>query len=576
MTVPLRSLLVLLCLLPASPVRGDEGAKSTDSSRIRVGHWLEVRGVLVEAGKFAAEEAEVRQPEKYRVLIGSARNVKEEGFEVLGRRVSVPEGARWRGLALSSVEGKRVKVEGRRGRSGQFEAAKISSRGEGRERISGPVQRVRRVESDVIVWIMDYRVTLPASVGHAEPFERIALTRSGGGFETTSEDDQFGEGIRVTEALVFSGLLEGRSTYEGEFDLNRNDDEDRLDLQGSLRLRLEWRATGRVASVFEFRQSAIYRDDAEDGSMKRDDGRFGETFVYVRDALAKGWNFQVGRQDFDEPREWIYDQNLDGVRLIADRPRWRLELSGSTTLYDGSPRDQEATNLIGYLSNNDRRRHVALYAVHRDFDTLIEEASSHVGVRALGRWLPENRSWLELAAFRGTLGETNREGWAVDLGTTWTPVNVFSITVGYALGSGGSSSSTTDRTFRQTGFQDNNARFGGVTSFRYYGELVDPELANLQILTAGVGFRVARRTSIDLVAHHYSQDQARDRLVDADLDRRPDGINTELGWELDLILGSRTWPSWDFEVVGAYFEPGTAFEDGDSAYLGKLQVRYRF
>ena len=34
-----------------------------------------------------------------------------------------------------------------------------------------------------------------------------------------------------------------------------------------------------------------------------------EGYAYWRDALGVGWGVQVGRQDFDERREWLYDQN---------------------------------------------------------------------------------------------------------------------------------------------------------------------------------------------------------------------------------------------------------------------------
>ena len=70
-----------------------------------------------------------------------------------------------------------------------------------------------------------------------------------------------------------------------------------------------------------------------------------------------------------------------------------------------------------------------------------------------------------------------------------------------------------DHAFRQTGIQDNNDKFGGVTSFKYYGELLEPELSNLHILTAGIGRRFGRRMSLDLIYHNYRQDEA---LYDTD------------------------------------------------------------
>jgi len=46
------------------------------------------------------------------------------------------------------------------------------------------------------------------------------------------------------------------------------------------------------------------------------------------------------------------------------------------------------------------------------------------------------------------------------------------------------------------------------------------------------------------------------------------------GWGLDI---GTTWRFHDhFELVAAWFSPGRAFEDAGDAFLGKLQVRYRF
>ena len=163
------------------------------------------------------------------------------------------------------------------------------------------------------------------------------------------------------------------------------------------------------------------------------------------------------------------------------------------------------------------------------------------------------------------------------MGTTRRIGKRWFLTAGWAYGEGdGDLRDGSDNNFRQTGLQDNNGRFGGVTSFRYYGELVDPELANLHIGTLGLGYRITRRSSLDLVGHYYRQDQPARRLIDSDLDKRANGVDRELGWEVDAILGWRPQRAWDFEVVLAWFSPGEAFENADDAWLSKAQVRYRY
>jgi alginate production protein len=219
---------------------------------------------------------------------------------------------------------------------------------------------------------------------------------------------------------------------------------------------------------------------------------------------------------------------------------------------------------------------VAAYVIHRDFDLPLPEKRTHYGIRAHGEWLPNSDGWLEISRMTGKLGVLDIGGWGVDIGNTLIFENGFSATVGYAWGEGDDSSTGRVENFRQTGLQDNNAKFAGVTSFRYYGELADPELTNLKVMTVGAGFRFPSKVSLDLVGHYYRQDRLSRRWSESDIDKRPNGLDRELGWELDFVLGWRTHPSWDVEVIGAWFRPGEAFDDADDAFLGKLQLRYRF
>ena len=76
-----------------------------------------------------------------------------------------------------------------------------------------------------------------------------------------------------------------------------------------------------------------------------------------------------------------------------------------------------------------------------------------------------------------------------------------------------------------------------MPDFLYYGELFDPELSNLLILTAGTGINMTEESSIDIVYHYYLQHKASDELRDAGIDAEPDGESKRLGSEIDLIIG---------------------------------------
>jgi len=541
-----------------------------------------------------AQRVELLPPEDYQVIIGTvlAREVELGQFLLLGQSIHVSGKTEWEGVKFDRVGGTRVKVEGRWRGPGKMSAREVQARGEGRERIAGRVDAIR-VLSDgrYEARIMRFTVILPADleVEHEGQLDAIALapptqiTAFEGitSRDIRSEDDLFGEGIPLTDTLRLEGLFEWRTTAEDNYNLDDANGEDRLDNVFGGRTRLIWTPRNDVTILGEVKYAYRWRDDEDDGTSTDSDVRLGEAFVYKRDMLGLwGVDGIVGRQDFDDIREWIYDQDLDAIRFFWQRPNVKLELSASTTLADGDRIDRDSTNWVAYLSNNNYRKHVALWTLLREIDhDSQDEQNLHVGARAIGRWIPENDSWFDLAFLGGEHDGLDRKAWGLDVGTTWSPkfAGPLSFTLGYAWGSGDDDpDSGTDRTFHQTGYQDNNARFAGVTSFRYYGELLDPELANLAILTAGVGWRLAPRTSLDLVYHSFSQNQASTVLFDTDLDLAPDGLDENLGWELDAILGWRELSSWDLELVGGYFDPGDAFPDADAALLAKFQLRFRY
>ena len=200
--------------------------------------------------------------------------------------------------------------------------------------------------------------------------------------------------------------------------------------------------------------------------------------------------------------------------------------------------------------------------------------------------------WVDVATVRGKDEGTDIEGWGFDVGATYTFDRQFTpyVTLSYAFGSGDSDpDSGDDEAFRQTGLQDNSDKYGGVTSFSYYGEVFDPVLTNLQVFTAGIGARPTKRSSIDLVFHYFRQDEFSDSLRSPlDLDPNEDAtmMSKSLGSEIDLIIGARRiLPGVNVELTVGYFMPGDAFRVMDStgafgqtddAFFANFQASYRF
>lgn len=550
---------------------------------VEVGHWLQIRGEYLGDGRFVPRNLELVSPERYDELIGTIQDfeAREGRFVLLGVSVQIEDKTTFARVDRNALDGARVKVEGYFRGDGEFTAREITRRGGKLDRITGRVEEIRASELGAEIRIMNYTVLVPpgGEVEHVLDVADYQISESRIQAivdRGKDEEDLFGKGVRITDNLRVFGQVQSSAFVEDEFNLEQEDAEDIVDYLAAFKGRLIYSSGGRFFSVLELNYRRLWRNDEDDGRIDIRNDRIGDAYFYWLDPLGGGLDFQVGRVDYDDEREWLYDHYLDGPKLIWTQPDLRVELSISTVLSDGSPVDEEATNRIVYVSNNDEDRHLAAYVIRRDFDFPREEHRTHYGVRVIGEWLPDQKSWLEIAGMQGETDSVDAAGWAFDVGTSWEFHRHFAVSAGYALGSGDKPDTGKDETYRQTGLQDNNGKFSGVTSFRYYGEVVDPELANLKVLTFGLAWLPQRRISLDLVGHRYRQHKLSRRWVDSQIDMNPNGSNSDLGWELDLVLGWRTNPRWDLEVVAGWFEPGDAFPRADKqALFGKVQFRYR-
>jgi len=577
---------------------GDSRALGMSADELRdalaIGHWVRVKGQLDRLGWFVAQELEIRQPEGEEVLIGKVGLVvkRVDRFRVFGLPIHVTERTNMQGIDWDGLRGARVKVEGHYRGPSKFSAREVTPRpGGGRDRIEGRVDAIERRGEALVLRIMAFEVLLPAdaliesedlitSLGLA-PAPDVLLPP----VQRDDPENYIPISIALTETLGLGIQIESKEAHERNFDLDRDKPGNKRQAQLSAKAQLVWQPSADGFALARFRWDRGRVRDQDDPNTSFRDGDVSELYGYLRQPFGGGVDLQVGRQDFDDPREWIYDENLDAVRVHVLRQDFRLELSSSTRLTESSRANRETDNWIAYLSNDDVERHLAAWVVDRRRSGEERSKPLHAGVRMLGQWLPQQSVWAELSAVRGYEEGVDLRGWAVDLGTTWD-LEPYYVTLGFAHGSGDDDPfDDVDTSHRQTGLHDNNGRFGGVTSFKYYGEVLEPELSNLDVYTAGLGMRVGRRSSLDLVLHKYRLVEtyqlppgstASSPLLNSSLRARPDGIHDDLGWEADLVLGSRELKDWDLELVLGWFSPGDAFPGADPAWVWRTQLRYRF
>jgi alginate production protein len=311
-----------------------------------------------------------------------------------------------------------------------------------------------------------------------------------------------------------------------------------------------------------------------------------EAYLALRQ-VPLGLSLRVGRQRFEDEREWLYDEELDAVRLRYARGSFALELSASR----GGlvKKDLLATTEEDRVDNYILQASYALpgsielegYVIVRDDRAVDRGQPVFAGLRSWGEPIADLDYWLELAYAGGRDGAKRVGGWAVDLGVTYElqrgprP----GLTLGFAFGSGDRNPDDRyDRSFRQTGLQENEGDFGGSASFQYYGEVLNPELSNLFILTVGLGIRPTEQFSLDLVYHYYMQHRASRTLRNAGITAEPSGRSRDLGSEVDFIVGlTELLGRIDFKAAVGYFIPGAAFAGRtDGAWAVGVEVQFRF
>lgn len=219
----------------------------------------------------------------------------------------------------------------------------------------------------------------------------------------------------------------------------------------------------------------------------------------------------------------------------------------------------------------------ALYALYADDRKKRNDDLLFLGLQSRGEFIDDVEHWVEAGVVTGEESDRDVLGFGFDVGATWQsslPLEPY-FTLATAFGSGDNGTGT-DNAFRQTGLQENSDKFGGVASFDYYGQVLDPELSNLLILTAGAGIRPSRHSSVDVVYHHYRQVEKSEDLRDAALDADPNGDSTYLGDALDLVFGWRATDRLSLKAAGGVFLPGPAFDADQPAYQFSAEAIIRF
>ncbi|MGH8503080.1 MAG: alginate export family protein [Gammaproteobacteria bacterium] len=384
---------------------------------------------------------------------------------------------------------------------------------------------------------------------------------------------------RLGKHWYAGGLFELDFIADRDLELRREFEEDVATLEPRLDVALAYEPSPRVSAFaqLELSHEFILEDEAE--LLDPPETRLTVEQAYLTfNEILPGLSMQVGRQLFEDDRDWWYREELDAVRLFYRTERFgvefsasRLELVGDDFLNRDEPQRTNNLFLIGRYAYREDAEFDAYVFKQDDRAEDEEEDPLFLGVRSIGELGSDFEHWVDAAIVRGTDDGRDIRAYGFDAGITYEPDLRFDplFTVGAAFGSGDSDpDDDVDQAFRQTGFQQ---------SFYYYGEVLAPELSNLWVLTAGASMYVTDSLSAGFLYHYYEQHRAADELRNAFIFEDPDGVDKHLGQALDFVFSYYGAGGLYADLILGSFYPGDAFpDDAPTAYFGEFIIGYQF
>ena len=614
-----RTLLLFLSILLAA--LGGMAALQPAHAVTLTGQRIKVTGIWKEGKLFTYKlkyRDSRRNPNTGRIA-GAIADVdkKKKTFRIGPITIAWNDDTRFDGLAAADLaDGMAVRAIGKHTGSGRMTATILEPGPSDLEadtlQVLGTISVVRReADGSALVTVLDIPMVIPVELTSPA----FLLTRKQ---DDRRPDDQLTVEL-FDRPLSIGGEIGMTPRYRRDFDLNpdRNRDRVRLDLETQLELFYPWSAN--LAVFLELK--AAYEQELYRGGRRKlrsqEEIKRGETWLFWGDIAQSGISFELGRQNFREPREWWWDNDLDALRIYYTRPFLHFEAGVSQQLFPVSTADNgipaEEQGVLRILARGAwqwaSKQELGLFFLHQqDFsrrervnDFVLDEFLdpvdgdfTWVGLRTLNKWSTDDYGEFDLWGDGAWIGGDERSlvfvdtdvdglsrvlsvnggqinGWALDVGLTWeAPLSWRpALTFGYAIG-------TTN--FRQTGLQDNNDRFRNISRFRYYGELLRPELSNLRIWTAAATVPFLSNSSATALYHYYRQVTPQPFLRQGRISADPNGISPSIGREWDLIVSLEEWKHWELEFIAALFEADTAYGDlsGNTAFDLVLKVNYNF
>ena len=439
-------------------------------------------------------------------------------------------------------------------------------------------------------------------------------------------DDQLE--IRLFGApLTIGGEVEAATLSQSNLDLDDGVDDYRLRAAPELKFEALYLPSESIAAFVQAKGFLTSEVIDADGSDDTEGGvRLDQAWVFFSDIFGLNASLQVGRQKFQDRREWWWDDDIEAARLHFSQGKLfgfvavAEELWSADTLESLEAADKGKRHILGNIAYQiDPKKLLELFFLNTNdhsggyapgelvLEDAIDEADADLtwlGLRYRGRHKISgvgkvyfNADLARIAGSQTLIAFDDPEddeifaataatrqkvrGWAVDTSFNWELPFEFEpyLTLGYARGSADRNAADgVDRNFRQTGLNGNNGKNRGISRFRYYGEVLRPDLSNLQILTGAVGIPVGETFWVEAIYHNYRQLAPSTEIAASRLDADPLGLNKSIGQEIDVVFSYEYQRRWEAELTLGAFRAGEAFgpAEGEWSAAAAFKLNYNF
>ena len=491
----------------------------------------------------------------------------------------------------SLKQGQRVEISCKISDANEWIARKVSVTNiKKSDKVKGTVTRVAvdgRIPDTLEISGINILLVPETDVNKPTSYREVVKEELFGALAPNTPTEEVGR-LQVGNSIVVIGDYRQTFRTESELDLSRRFDSNQSEIEPYLRLtamgyinpELRGLAQARVWKNFVISS----QQDEASSSVKLEMTQF---YLLAPNIGNTGFAAQIGRQNFESPREWLFDDYLDAARLyFFGVTPLRFEVAAIHAVNPLNSKFRTWTDLYGMVAVRlDKYNSISAYMLSRSDTDIRNREPIWWGATYTGRIRSQFRPWANFALMRGTDKGRPLNAYAFDLGSAYVATGIewtTSITVGYAFASGDDlGSADTDQEFRQTGYEDNTSRFGGLSKSSIYGLVLNPELSNLAILTVGAGCRPFGQASLELFyrvyrQHHAAPDLQGTGLVDPPA--RPNGSNDDIGSAIDLIASSPLILQsmrlvWSIGI----FNPGDAYEPRQKrASVSRLEMNISF